>query len=525
MLGVMMLAAALPLVASAWLPTDNQTQLMISLCAVIAIALAKPFAEAMPVRLFIITVAGVIVMRYWMWRVTTTLPDTSNIPAFVIGVMLFAVETYSVVYFFLTSMMMSDPIDHELPPHVAPADLPTVTVLIPSYNEPTDMLRITVAAACNMLYPSDKLQVVLCDDGGTDQKCNDENPLKALAAQQRRSELMQLCHELGASYSTRSKNIDAKAGNMRAAMASTESDLIVVFDADHVPSSDFLARTVGYFKNDPKLFLVQTPHFFLNDDPVHRNLQLPLNCPPENEMFYSKIHRGLDRWGGAFFCGSAAVLRRRALDDVGGFSGDTITEDAETALEIHSRGWRSMYLNQAMIAGLQPETFSSFIQQRGRWAAGMMQLFVMKNPIMRGGLKFAQKVCYFNSMTYWFFPIIRGIFMVAPLVYLFFGLEIFVADFQSALSYTTGYLAVSLLVQNTLFSRDRWPLVSEIYEVAQTPYLLRAVLGAIFNPKSFSFKVTDKSETVDRDYISPIYGPLLATLGLMGAGWAALAVR
>ena len=58
-------------------------------------------------------------------------------------------------------------------------------------------------------------------------------------------------------------------------------------------------------------------------------------------MFYGLIHRGLDRWGGAFFCGSAAVLRRKALDSVGGFAGETITEDAETALEIHSAGWKS----------------------------------------------------------------------------------------------------------------------------------------------------------------------------------------
>ena len=87
---------------------------------------------------------------------------------------------------------------------------------------------------------------------------------------------------------------------------------MVVFDADHVPSRDFLVRTVGYFAADPKLFLVQTPHSSINDDPIQRNLGLV--CPPENEMFYGKIHSGLDRRGGASFCGSAAVLRRLYLD-------------------------------------------------------------------------------------------------------------------------------------------------------------------------------------------------------------------
>ncbi|MCE6966913.1 glycosyltransferase, partial [Cereibacter sphaeroides] len=86
---------------------------------------------------------------------------------------------------------------------------------------------------------------------------------------------------------------------------------------------------------NPRLFLVQTPHFFINKDPIQRNLELPASCPAENEMFYALIQRGLDRWDGAFFCGSAALLRRAALDAVGGFSGQTITEDAETALDLH----------------------------------------------------------------------------------------------------------------------------------------------------------------------------------------------
>lgn len=124
-------------------------------------------------------------------------------------------------------------------------------------------------------------------------------------------------------------------------------------------------------------------------------------------MFYGSIHRGLDRWGGAFFCGSAAVLRRKALDDAGGFSGKSITEDAETALVVHAKGWESMYLNRAMIAGLQPETMSTMITQRGRWATGMMQIFRLQNPLFRRGLSMTQRLCYLNCISFWFFPLIR----------------------------------------------------------------------------------------------------------------------
>ena len=315
-----------------------------------------------------------------------------------------------------------------------------------------------------------------------------------------------LCAELGVIYSTRARNEHAKAGNMSAALARLDGDLVVVFDADHVPSRDFLARTVGYFIQDPKLFLVQTPHHFINPDPIQRNLGLI--SPPENEMFYGMIHRGLDRWGGAFFCGSAAVLRRKALDSVGGFAGETITEDAETALEIHSQGWRSLYLDRAMIAGLQPETFVSFIQQRGRWASGMVQMLILKNPLFRRGLKPLQRLCYINSMSFWFFPLIRLVYLLAPLTYLFFGIEIVVTTFREAMAYVLSYMAVVLLVQSAIFSRYRWPLISEVYEIAQAPYLASAILRTILRPRGAKFNVTAKDETLAEDYISPIYKPL-----------------
>ena len=173
------------------------------------------------------------------------------------------------------------------------------------------------------------------------------------------------------------------------------------------PVREFLQRTVGYFRQDPRLFLCQTPHFFTNPDPLERNLETFQRMPSENEMFYGIIQKGLDKWNGAFFCGSAAVVRRAALDEVGGFSGITITEDCETALDLHSRGWNSCYIDKPMISGLQPETFASFIGQRSRWARGMFQIFLLKNPILKRGLSVAQKICYLSNMTYWFFPIFR----------------------------------------------------------------------------------------------------------------------
>ncbi|PFG62184.1 cellulose synthase (UDP-forming) [Thioclava sp. ES.031] len=506
-------------------PTSVSGQAFLGIVAVATVAILKPFATKIIPRFALLATASVIISRYWIWRVTETLPDPSVSVSFFVALLLLLVETYSILVFFLNAFISADPTERPFPPQVSPEKLPTVDILVPSYNEPVEMLSVTLAAAKNMIYPPEKRTVVLCDDGGTDQRCNSSDPQLAAASRKRRAELQALCANLGVKYSTRARNENAKAGNMSAALETLSGDLVVVFDADHVPSRDFLARTVGYFVDDPKLFLVQTPHFFINSDPIERNLRLPRNCPPENEMFYSQIHRGLDRWGGAFFCGSAAVLRRAALDSVGGFAGETITEDAETALEIHASGWKSFYLNRAMIAGLQPETFASFIQQRGRWAAGMMQMLMLKNPLFRKGLRLPQRLCYINSMSFWLFPLMRLTYLYVPLIYLFFGVEIFVATFPEVMAYMLSYLAIAFMVQNAIYKRFRWPLISEIYEIAQAPYLARAVLRTVLRPRGARFNVTAKDETLNEDYISPIHWPLTFQWLAMLSGVVALVVR
>ncbi|MGP3699643.1 UDP-forming cellulose synthase catalytic subunit [Rhodobacter sp. NSM] len=527
--GLLILATALgtiPLIMLLSVPSDTLAQGLFGVTTILLVAALKPFTwRSMPLRFLMLATAGAVVLRYWMWRFFETLPSAEDPVSLAAAWMLFAVETYAIVLFFLNAFLLADPLKRGMPEMVPVDRLPTVDILVPSYNEPIDLLSVTLAAARNIHYPAHLLNVVLCDDGGTDQKCTSSDPAEAEAAQARRKALQALCEHLGATYLTRERNVSAKAGNLNSALGQTRGEFVAVFDADHIPSSDFLARTVGFLVRDPKLFLVQTPHFFINKDPIQRNLDLPDACPAENEMFYALIQKGLDRWDGAFFCGSAALLRRAALDAVGGFSGQTITEDAETALDIHARGWHSLYIGRALIAGLQPETFSSFIQQRGRWAAGMMQILRLKNPIFRPGLTLAQRLCYYNSMSYWFFPVVRLIFLLSPLLYLFFGLQIFVASFEEALVYTLTYLVVSFLVQNALFSSVRWPLISEVYEIAQTPYLIRATLGALLRPRGFRFQVTAKDETVADSFLSPIYRPLLVLFLLMAAGVAAAGLR
>ena len=106
-------------------------------------------------------------------------------------------------------------------------------------------------------------------------------------------------------------------------------------------------------------------------------------CRRRTRCSTRSTQRGLDKWNGSFFCGSAALLRRSALEEAGGFSGVTITEDCETAFELHARGWTSVFVDKPLIAGLQPETFASFIGQRVALVPGHAADHAPEEPAVR----------------------------------------------------------------------------------------------------------------------------------------------
>lgn len=476
-------------------------------------------------RFFVLTAAAIAVfisLRYFSWRINHTI--SLHDPFSFIGAMLLLLaEIYAMSVFLLGIFVNAWPVRRSPPP--LPQDtsaLPTVDIVIPSYNESADLLELTLIAATQVNYPRERLNVYLCDDGGTVQRRN--APATAEQALERHHALKVLCESFGAIYVTRERNENAKAGNINAALQDhCQGDLVLVLDADHIPTADILENTVGFFLRDSKLFLVQTAHHFINPDPLERNLRTYDRMPSENEMFYSIIHHGLDAWNASFFCGSAALLRRVHLDEIGGISGKTITEDAETAMMLHARGYNSAYFGKPMIAGLQPETFTSFILQRSRWAQGMMQIFLLKNPWQFQKMRLAQRLAYTSSIGFWFFPFARIIFYIAPALYLLFSLKI-VDAFMPAdlLGYALPHVIAALALSNIVYGRTRWPFISELYETIQSTFAISAIIRTIRSPRSPTFFVTPKSEELSRTFISslalPFYVMLLFNIILIVAG-------
>ncbi|MCD5407228.1 MAG: glycosyltransferase [Desulfotomaculum sp.] len=487
------------------------------------------------VRIFILLTATFITLRYWLFRTFFTLGHTDLLDSIAM-LLLYAAETYSAVFIYIFGMFVNIwPVNRKSPS--IPNDdslLPVVDVFIPTYNESADIVNITACACTELDYPKSKLNIYILDDGATMQKQNDPDPKKATMAIKRYNKIKNVAEILKINYLTREKNEHAKAGNLNNALEHTFLDpknrhkhsgalfnfgneskageLILALDCDHVPTKDFLKNTVGFFLEDEKLFLIQTPHFFINPSPVEKNMEISSNIPGEAEMFYKAIHPGLDFWNASFFCGSAALLNRKHLNEVGGISGNTITEDAETALALHAKGYRSIYLNKPMICGLSPETFEDFIIQRSRWTQGMLQILLLKNPLLLKGLTWYQKICYTNNCIFWFFGIVRVIFIFAPLAYLFFGLKIYNASGTQILSYALPHLLGSLLVTNYLYGKTRQPFFSEIFETIQSIFLIVPIIGVLLNPRAPKFKVTPKGKSLNKDFVSSMTWPFYIML-------------
>jgi cellulose synthase (UDP-forming) len=481
----------------------------------LALVIPKLFRRH-PVFLRVLLSLGTLFLlfRYLFFRCGSTLIYTSPLEFFFVLCLFFA-ELYGmaiqVMGMAVNVMPLHRPIESV---DLNSPELPTVDVLIPTYNEPEQMVAITASACTLFDYPKDKVNIYILDDGGTLQKRNNPDPEKTKAAHIRHETLKALAEFLEVNYRTRDRNYSAKAGNINEALYGIQknqrnphSDLVLILDCDHVPTRDILRNTVGYFMRDPKLFLVQTPHFFINPDPVEKNLEIFNKMPGDNVMFYGKVLPGLDFWNSAFFCGSAAILRRSCLDEVGGIVGDTITEDAETALTLHSRGYNSVYVEKPMVCGLCPETFNDFIIQRNRWAQGMVQILILKNPLFYKGLSLKQRICYLNSSGFWFFSFSRFMFMISPFLFLYGNLQVYHATLVQCLVYPIPYMVLSMILTNFMYGEVRHPFFSELYETVMAFFNLPAIIGVLFNPRSPQFKVTPKDTSLESDTVSQLAWP------------------
>lgn len=437
-------------------------------------------------HLFLVLLSLTTTIRYWYYRTAYTLNLDSWIDA-TFSLLLYAAELYAIgtlffAYFQTLKIKDRKPVDLSNFPQ---EEWFKVDIYIPTYNEDVEIVRKTTLAALAIDYPADKKRVYVLDDG------------RAEKYRDRREKLRQMCEELGATMLTRDNNEHAKAGNINTAFQRTDGDLVLILDCDHIPTRDFLQNTVGFFFN-PKVAFVQTPHWFYNPDPFERNLLTQGKIPVGNELFYKVLQKGNDFWNAAFFCGSAAVIRKEYALEVGGIATETVTEDCHTAFRLHSLGYESVYYDKIMVAGLAPEMFSSYVGQQVRWARGMAQILRIENPLLNRKLNLTipQRICYFSATSHFFFGFPRLMYAIAPPLFLLFGINSVKGLGLETLFYALPHIILSMQTNHIPYKHVRFSFWNEIFEFAMSFQAGIVTVLAIINPKLGSFNVTDKGLSV-----------------------------
>lgn len=483
-------------------PFDLEQQLVF----VLLLAAMAWVLRAVPGRypmLMMMVLSLTVSCRYIWWRYTSTLDWLDPMSLFC-GMLLLFAETYAWVVLILGYWQTAWPL-HRPPAPLPddPATWPSVDLMIPTYNEDLAIVKGTVYAALAQDWPRDKLTVWLLDDGG-------------------REEFRQFAEGAGIRYVARPTHEHAKAGNINHALKLAQGELVAIFDCDHLPTRSFLQMTVGWFFKDPALGLVQTPHHFFSADPFERNLQRFRKMPNEGALFYGLVQDGNDMWDATFFCGSCAVIKRTALNEIGGIAVETVTEDAHTSLRLHRLGYTSAYIRIPQAAGLATESLSAHIGQRIRWARGMVQILRLDNPLFGKGINLGQRLCYFNAMLHFLSGIPRLIFLTAPLAFLILHAYIIYAPAAAIALYMLPHIFHSAITNSRLQGKVRHSFWGEVYETVLAWYIARPTTVALFAPHKGTFNVTAKGGLTEEVYLDlGVSRPylVLILLNLIGLGF------
>lgn len=476
---------------------------MVRLGVVVAIALAIRMIFPVPTRMTRIGVVGLwfyLLGDYWLWRSRFSLDGSTMLNrslSYLLwsceGVLLLASAIQMGLLLWATDRQaQADQAEQTLSTQI---ELPTVDILIPTYNEPAFILKRTIVGCQALDYP--QIQVYVLDDGD-------------------RAEIKTLSEELGCHYLARHDHRFAKAGNLNHGLAHTHGEMIACFDADFVPTQNFLRRTLGFFQ-DESIALVQTPQSFYNTDAIAYNLNLSAYLTPDEEIFYRYQQPIRDGVASVVCAGTSFVVRRRVLEAVGGFVTDSICEDYFTGIKIAARGHEVIYLNEPLSAGLAAESIPDYIQQRLRWARGTLQaFFIAANPLTIPGLSLIQRLAHFEGLLSYFGSVARvGVLLIPPLL-LLGGILPIKLTAASALYYIIPFYGFHGLTYRWLNQRSRSVVLCDLYNMLLVFPIAWTVLQTLVKPFGQGFKVTPKGRQSDQfRYRWQFAWPLLGVAGLI----------
>ena len=451
-------------------------------CCLLGTSLLDPKVSWHRVLLFSIAIA--LTLRYFWWRVTTTISPFEMTADWLFSWSFMFFEAAAMLSSISSFVLLMRHRDRRAEASRNASwwrnDMdrpPTVAILIATYNEDRGVLARTIAGAKAQDHGA--VSVYVLDDG-------------------RRDWLRDFCGSHGVTYVRRPDNKGSKAGNINNALAllgqsDAPPDFIAVLDADFVPHRDFVSKGLALFA-DPQIGLVQTPQHFFNPDPIQHNLGLSHAYPDEQRFFFDHLQPSRDGWGIAFCCGTSSIMRWNAIHEINGFPTESITEDFLLTLTLEERGWHTAYLNQPLTEGLAPEGLKEYVTQRARWCLGLMQIARGRlGPLSRNGLRLRDRWSVLDGVFYWTasFPF-RIAALIYPLFYWYFNITVVNAAVSDVISYFGTYFLWVLIVLNFVSGGLVVPLVNDVSQLLGAVPITRAALVGLLKPKGHPFTVTAK---------------------------------
>ncbi|HET9998896.1 MAG TPA: glycosyltransferase [Nocardioides sp.] len=329
-----------------------------------------------------------------------------------------------------------------------------VEVFVTVYGEPVPVVRRTVEAA---LAIRGRHRTWLLDDGSSE-------AMRALA------------QELGCFYLRRLSSSGAKAGNLNHALTQAKGGFFCVFDADFVPSPEFIEDVLPFFTDDTVAF-VQTPQTYGN---LHT--MIARGAGYMQTVFYRFVQPGRNHFNAAFCVGTNVMFRRTAVQEIGGIYADSKSEDVWTSLKLHERGWRSTYLARTLAIGDAPDSIEAYTKQQLRWATGGFEILLRSNPFSRHRhLTLDQRIMYGITATHYLTGIAPGLLLLVPPMEIYLDLhpvDLSVSVWQWFAVYAGFYLLQILLAFATLGS-FRWEVL--MLAAVSFPIYVRAFFNALFH--------------------------------------------
>lgn len=432
------------------------------------LAFALSFSE---VRGIILVLLGLIAFGFYYswWFMDGRLASPWLIPGFLAAIFygVFQVLAGWVVYLWI----------HHRPatPSEAPGDL-TVDVFVTACGEEYALAERSLVAACAMDGPH---QTWLLDDG--------RDPV-----------LARLAERLGAGYLIRQDRKDAKAGNVNAALARTSGDVVAIFDIDHVPQPDFLRRTLGCF-NDPAVGFVQVMPTFSNN----QEGWIARAATETSLDFYNPTSKGMDGFQSVTKMGSNSLIRRAALEAIGGYQ-PGLAEDLATSIALHAAGWRSRYVAEPLAPGLAPPDLAAWFTQQFKWARGVFEVLLITYPRLFGRLTWGQRTAYAVRTTNYLIGPVILIHIAVVLAALLGGNNAIRAEIQQYFIHLAPLALIEMIIRFLALRKWRHPSVTTaslwravvlvyvtwpIYSLAWMMTILRVPLSFRPTPKSTEGRV------------------------------------